>query len=349
MNRERWQQVKAILGDALDLPSSARRHFLLESCGGDVDLGREVDSLLAAYTEGFLEDSFELELELEPPEGPTSLEGRGIQDLRIGERIGAGGVGEVYVATVIATGERIAVKRLAGESVVDPKRVARFRQEARAAMALHHPNAVRVRGLLEEDGEVLILMDLVSGKTLRQLLEERRLSTEEALDYAIAVAAALARAHDLGIVHRDVKPENIMVSAEGGVKLLDFGIAKLVEAKKPEEAPTRDLLSLSREGLVLGSVSYMSPEQIRALPVDGRSDVFSLGSVLYEMVTGTRAFGGATILEIVSRVLKDEPALPDSLGVLKPVVRKALAKDPSLRFDSMTAFQRELGEIGRRA
>ncbi len=191
-------------------------------------------------------------------------------------------------------------------------------------------------------------MDLVEGRTLRQILNERRLSVSESLDHAVAVAEVLVRAHELGIIHRDVKPENVMVTAEGDVKLLDFGTVKLVEPRSRHEAPTPDEKSLSREGVVLGSASYMSPEQIQAHPVDGRSDVFSLGALLYEMTTGRKAFDGTTLLEVIASVLRDNPPLPGS-GALDGILRKALSKDVEERFDSMAAFRDALLEIKRRA
>jgi serine/threonine protein kinase len=249
----------------------------------------------------------------------------------------------------VATGKTIAVKRLSGSSYRDAKEIARFRREARAAMALRHPNAVSVHGLLEWEGEFLILMDRVEGKTLRQILSERELSPSESIGWVVQIADALTRAHELGIVHRDVKPENVMVTAGGMVKLLDFGIAKLVEPRNSAEAPTPDLESLSREGVVLGSASYMSPEQIQALPVDARSDVFSLGALLYEMVTGRKAFEGTTLLQVVASVIRDEPPLLSSLGELEDFLRIALSKDPGDRFDSMAAFRVGLEAIRRRA
>ena len=347
MERERWQRIKELFGRALELPGSEREQILLEAEADDYGLRREVESLLAAHSEEFLEsplsngDGFE---NAEPPPEPPDLIGKEVGGLRIVERIAIGGLGEIYRAVELETSLEVAVKRLLNEALSDPKQRARFRQEARAAMALRHPNVVRVHGVLEWEGELLIVMDLVKGRTLREILSERRLSTREALDYAIQISDGLSKAHELGIIHRDVKPENLMVTRDGSVKLLDFGIAKLVAPGNIEEAPTHDQQSLSREGVVLGSASYMSPEQVEGLEVDGRSDVFALGAVLYEMVTGARAFDGATVMDVISAVLRKEPEMR-ALGELEPVIRKSLDKVPARRYPTMSAFGNALSEI----
>jgi serine/threonine protein kinase len=263
----------------------------------------------------------------------------------------------VYRAIHLASGQTLAVKRLTGNGAMDPNHRRRFEQEARAAMALDHPNVVGVRDLLEHEGELLLTMEYVEGRTLREVMNEERLTPKRALDFARQVADGLTRAHELGIVHRDVKPDNIMVTPHGRAKLLDFGLVKLVEPENIHDAPTRDRCMISQDGLVLGSASYMSPEQIQGSEVDGRSDVFSLGALLYEMLTGSRAFDGASPLEIISAVLWDQPrplarpkgARATDADELELVVRKSLAKEPNDRYDSMRAFRDEIDRLEQRA
>ena len=349
MERERWQRMKELFGRALELAGVERESLLLEIEADDPSLRKEVESLLLAHSDEFLEtplstgDDFE---EAPPKPEPPGLIGIEVGGLRIVERIATGGLGEVYRAVEPATSREVAVKRLLTDALSDPKQRARFRQEARAAMALRHPNVVTVHGILEWEGEVLIVMDLVEGRTLRQILSERRLPTEEALGYAVQIADGLTKAHELGIIHRDVKPENLMVTRDGSVKVLDFGIAKLIVPQNIREAPTHDQQSLSREGVALGSASYMSPEQVQGLAVDGRSDVFSLGAVLYEMVTGARAFDGETVMDVIAAVLRGEPRM-QALGELEPVIRKAIDKVPEQRFRSMSEFGDALRQVRR--
>jgi len=347
MERERWQRMKELFGRALELPGVERESLLLEIEADDPSLRKEVESLLAAHSEEFLEmplsigDDFE---DAPPRPEPPGLIGIEVGGLRIVERIATGGLGEVYRAVEPATSREVALKRLLTDALSDPKQRARFRQEARAAMALRHPNVVTVHGVLDWEGEILIVMDLVEGRTLRNILNEGPLSTEEALGYAIQITDGLTKAHELGIIHRDVKPENLMVTRDGSVKVLDFGIAKLIAPQNTREAPTHDRQSLSRQGVVLGSASYISPEQVEGLAVDGRSDVFSLGAVLYEMVTGARAFDGETVMDVIAAVLRGEPRM-QALGKLEPVIGRALDKLPARRYPTMAAFGDALREI----
>ncbi len=346
MERERWQRMKELFGRALELARVERESLLLEIEADDPSLRKEVEALLAAHSDEFLETPLSIgDVEDSPPkpEAP-GLIGIEVGGLRIVERIASGGLGEVYRALEPPTGRHVAVKRLLTDALSDPKQRARFRQEARAALALRHPNVVRVHGVLEWEGELLIVMDLVEGRTLREILNDGPLSAEEALGYAIQITGGLAKAHELGIIHRDIKPENLMVTREGSVKVLDFGIAKLIAPQNIREAPTHDQQSLSREGVALGSASYMSPEQVEGLPVEGRSDVFSLGAVLYEMVTGARAFDGETVMDVIAAVLRGQPRM-QALGKLEPVIGRALDKLPARRYPTMAAFGKALREF----
>lgn len=347
MDRERWQRLKELFGRALELPSSERETFLLETEAEDRRLREELESLLLAHSEDFLERPLSFGGGVEEPAPtpePADLIGKEAAGLRFEERIAAGGLGEVYRALDLSSGSFVAVKRLVADAMSDPNLRARFRREARAAMALRHANVVTVHRIAEFMDELFIVMDLIEGRNLRQLLSEGPLPQERALDYASQVADGLTRAHELGIIHRDVKPENVMVTFEGTVKLVDFGIVKLVPPPNPQDAPTHERQPLSREGVVLGSAGYMSPEQVQGLAVDGRSDVFALGALLYEMATGTRAFDGATVMDVVAAVLRKEPPF-DKLARLAPAVRKALEKDPRQRFPSMAAFRDVLREL----
>jgi eukaryotic-like serine/threonine-protein kinase len=251
--------------------------------------------------------------------------------------VGAGGMGEVFRAKDSRLGRDVAVKVLPTLFASDPDRLRRFEQEARAAAALNHPNILVVYDVGTETGVPYVVSELLDGQTLRQALDRGQLSMRKAIDYGTQIANGLAAAHEKGIVHRDLKPENVFVTKDGRVKILDFGLAKLAEAVTTDGS--RATIAQTDPGLVVGTVGYMSPEQLRGEPVDARSDVFSLGAVLYEMFTGTRAFKGKTSVDTMSAILKEDPAeFPSGVHASSPalerIVRRCLEKNVEERFQS---------------
>ncbi len=254
--------------------------------------------------------------------------------------LGSGGMGEVYRARDGRLGRDVAVKVLTADSSSDPERLRRFEDEARATGALNHPNLLAVFDTGEQEGRPFIVFELLEGVTLRQRLRHGALAVSKALDYAIQIARGLAAAHEKEIVHRDLKPENLFVTKDGRLKILDFGLAKLSDpaeqGRKLEEAGTR---TATAPGLILGTVGYMSPEQVRGKPADARSDLFALGTILYEMLSGRRAFEGATATDALSAILsRDPPEITTSTSPLpaglERVVRRCLEKDPEQRLQS---------------
>ncbi len=257
-------------------------------------------------------------------------------------------MGEVYRARDTRLKREVALKVLPPKWMADAERKRRFEREARAASALNHPNIVTIYDIDQVDGVSFIAMEYVAGKTLDQVIPKRGLPVQEALKYAIEIAGALAAAHDAGIVHRDIKPSNLMVSATGQVKVLDFGLAKLTEpAPAGADSPTSSLKPETEEGAIVGTVSYMSPEQAQGKAVDARSDIFSFGSVLYEMLTGQRPFRGDTKISTLAAIINQEPA-PLRTGVpneLEKVITRCLRKDPERRFQHMDDVHVALQEL----
>jgi len=253
--------------------------------------------------------------------------------------LGSGGMGEVYRATQSRLGRQVAIKVLSPEFASDPDRLRRFEQEALSASALNHPNIISIYDVGCEGANSYIAMEFVDGKTLRELLEAGPIPIKKSLQIVAQIADGLAKAHAAGIVHRDVKPENVMVTRDGFVKILDFGLAKLIRPDPEGRESTVAGFNSTQMGMVLGTVGYMSPEQVRGLTADARSDIFSLGATCYEMISGKRAFHGATAADTMSAILKEEPAelstsvhnLPLALG---RIVHRCLEKDPGDRFQS---------------
>ncbi len=275
-----------------------------------------------------------------------------VSHYRILEKLGAGGMGEVYLAEDTTLGRRVALKLLPPEHTRDEERLRRFKQEARSASALNHPNILTIHEVGEVDDHHFIATEFIDGETLRASLHRTgRMETSEALDIAAQVASALAAAHQAGIVHRDIKPENVMLRRDGYVKVLDFGLAKLTETVAPEQvdrsAPTMSLAALTETGVVLGTAQYMSPEQAAGKTVDARSDIFSLGALLYEMVTGQRAFQGGSPMETVAAILNQEPKpLPARIPAeLAKVILRCLRKDPARRYQGMADLKVALEDL----
>ena len=263
--------------------------------------------------------------------------------------IGAGGMGEVYKALDTRLGRDVAVKVMPAEFATNPERLRRFEQEARAAAALNHPNILALYDIGTQEGAPYIVTELLEGQTLRQKLHEGPLTPAGALDLGVQVAHGLAAAHEKGIVHRDIKPENLWITKDGRVKILDFGLARLTAtepAAKPDtEAPT--VGAPTREGTILGTPAYMSPEQAEGKRADARTDLFSFGAVLYEMVTGRRAFDGDSPVSILSAILTKTPPAAGSLreGVpadLDKILARCLEKDPKRRYLSADALCKDL-------
>lgn len=255
--------------------------------------------------------------------------------------LGAGGMGEVYRARDPRLGREVAIKILAVGSVGDPERLRRFEQEARATAALNHPNILAVFDIGSQDDSPYIVSELLDGETLRARLSSGPLPARKAVEYALQIARGLAAAHDHGIFHRDIKPENIFITRDGHVKILDFGLAKLTmpESSTPGMSTAATLDSVTGRGVLLGTLGYMSPEQCRGASIDGRTDIFSFGVVLYEMVSGKRAFRGETTADIISAILREEPPDLSATGrdvppMLERIVHHCLEKDPAARFQS---------------
>jgi len=338
--------VDQLFQAALERAPDERAAFINKACGGDDSLRRELEALLAADGEaGSLIEApaYAVAAPLIVGDDAQSLLGKSIGRYQIISLLGKGGMGEVYAANDTRLDRKVALKLLAAEFTTDADRARRFEREARAASALNHPNILTIYDIDMDNGRRFIAAELVGGVTLRQKLSNRSLSLGEAVEIAIQIASALDAAHSAGIVHRDIKPENVMMRPDGLVKVLDFGLAKLsVRPVAPPEpgidsqSPTLARLS-TEPGVVMGTMSYMSPEQARGQKVDQRSDIFSLGVALYEMITWRRPFEGATPSETIAAILRDEPPSltahsPDVPRKLARIVAKALRKDPAERY-----------------
>jgi predicted ATPase len=349
MSSERWERTKEILEQALRLAPEERQAYLGSACGADADLRSEVESLIASHEEAgsqFLGAAAPEVLQLAPPRALTS--GTKLGPYEIIELLGAGGMGEVYRARDARLDRIVAIKILPAAFSADSDRLRRFEQEARSASALNHPNIVTIYELGKHGSTHYIAMELVEGKTLRDLFVCGLLPIRKAIEIAAQVADGLAKAHEAGIAHRDLKPENLMVSHDGFVKILDFGLAKPVSPSG--EQPGMCTTSHTTPGLVLGTVGYMSPEHASGLQPDFRSDQFSLGLVLYEMVTGKRAFQRSTAAETLVAILREQAEPigvqnPDAPAPLCWAIERCLAKEPDKRYVSTRELARELAAI----
>jgi serine/threonine protein kinase len=337
MTPERWQAIEAVLQGALDRPPLERASFLDHACAGDAELKEEATSLITAYDEAgdFIEQpAIATDARVLVGGDHDGNIGREIGPYKIIERLGAGGMGEVYLAQDTRLSRLVALKLLPAYFASDDARLRRFQSEARAASALNHPNILTIHEVGENDGVYFIATEFIEGQTLRELIRKQQLSLEDVLDSVEQVASALSAAHAAGIVHRDIKPENIMRRPDGLVKILDFGIAKLIEPETTSSV--NETTGLTEAGLIMGTVNYMSPEQARALPVDERTDIWSLGVVLYEMLTHRLPFSGATRLDTMVAILDREPAPLSQPPLLQSIVNKCLCKEMTGRYRTVS-------------
>jgi len=340
---KRWQEVERIYHLTLEREASERSTFLVQACAGDETLRREVESLLSyeLQAEGFIEaPALEVAAQMMAGEHSPIRAGDRFNQYRIVSMLGAGGMGEVYLAEDTSLRRNVALKFLPAVLTKDKAHLQRFEVEARAVAALSHPNVCIIHEVIQsEDGRHCIVMEYIEGMTLRQRMAQDQIGVDEALDIAIQIASALCSAHRAKIVHRDIKPENVMLREDGFVKVLDFGLAKLAETK-PEpansEAETRAADPRTLPGVLMGTVAYMSPEQARGLLVDARTDIWSLGVVLYEMIAGRQPFDGPTPTDVIIQIAERDPAplarSQPQAGFLQPIVTKTLAKDRNDRY-----------------
>src|SRR5215472_16218528 len=348
----RWARVKDVFQAALERRPDERAAYLDHVCAADSVLRREVDSMLRAHVDASAASfaghpAIDALSAAQIGAPPSVVIGQQLGHYRIEAAIGAGGMGEVYRARDTRLNRTVAVKLLPAAFSKNRDRLQRFEQEARAAAALNHPNILAVYDVGTYEQSPYLISELLVGATLRNRLAGRPLPVRKAVDYAIQIARGMTAAHDKGIVHRDLKPDNIFITSDGRVKILDFGLAKLVEQ---EAAPTgaSQLLTvpgpeiqrpLTLPGVVMGTVGYMSPEQVLGAPADTRSDIFAFGAILYEMLGGRRAFRGDTTIESMTAILKDDPPPLSASGHnippgLERLVDRCLEKNATSRFQT---------------
>ena len=355
MDAERWAKIDRILDGAMDRDQRSRAAFLDEACLGDEALRHEVESLLSAHSrsEPFLSaPALEVAARHLAGEKHISLVGKQFGSYQLLSALGAGGMGEVYLARDERLGRKLALKLLPRRFTLDADRVRRFEKEARAASALNHPNIITVYDMGEMAGTYFIASEYVEGQTLRQLIERGPVRTKETLDICAQVADALAAAHKAGLVHRDLKPENVMVRPDGYVKVLDFGLVKLTERGQFEQNTNSSDSNRTNPGTVLGTVAYMSPEQASGIEVDHRSDLFSLGVLMYELFTGVVPFKGDSTVSTLDAIIHHQPVSLSSLNEdadveMERIVDRALEKDRDLRYQTASDLRAELKRLQR--
>ncbi len=351
MNPERLQQIESLYHTALELDESERGTFLRDACPNDAELLEEVESLLdfEKRSESFIEETaVEVAAKSLTETGAIDLIGENIGHYKIVSFLGAGGMGEVFCAVDERLGRRVALKLLSPMLVRDAEYLRRFKREARTASALNHPNILTIFEIGRTDETYFIATELIEGRTLYQHLLENELSLPEILTISLQIAEALAATHAAGIVHRDIKPENIMIRPDGYLKVLDFGLAKTFQSQPGNNAESN--LKSTLPGMIIGTPSYMSPEQVRGYTVDARSDVFSLGVVIYEMISQIQPFAGPTASDIIAAILQREPEpLGKFVGGVPPelerIVGHALAKDKESRYQQMSELAAALKDL----
>ena len=342
----RWQRLEALFYQALELKPEERAAFLEKSCAGDADLRKEIQELLNSSEQPMemLQESVAAAAhDMVAQRRRVIAPGTQLAQYKIISMLGSGGMGEVYLAEDSRLGRKVALKLLAPELILDERGLKRFEQEARAASALNHPNILTIYEFGEADGLHFIASEYVDGATIRAKMAAGAIDLNRAVEISIQIASALSAAHDGGIIHRDIKPDNVIVRNDGLVKVLDFGIAKLAARRVGQTARRTGSTvtsSISEVGLVIGTAKYMSPEQARGVDIDARSDIFSLGSVMYEMVTGHCAFSGATTSDVIAEILKVEPPPPVDFAPETPIeieriIEKAQRKDRLVRYQSV--------------
>jgi serine/threonine protein kinase len=333
MTPERWQQIRNVLQQALDLAPDQRSAFVARSCSSDQVLRQEVETLLGASEEArssFLESST-LQVTLTP--------GTKLGDYEVQKLIGSGGMGEVYRARDLRLKRDVAIKVLPSFFSSDKERLRRFEQEAQAAAALNHPNILAIFQMGTYQGAPYLVSELLEGETLREEIRRGPLPARKAIEQAAQIARGLAAAHDKGIVHRDLKPENLFATKDGRIKILDFGLAKLKQQPARKAASALSGGEGTEPGVVMGTAGYMSPEQVRGKPADHRTDIFSFGAILYEMLTARRAFQKTTSAETMSAILNEEPPAVSQTAreippALQRTVHRCLEKSLEQRFQS---------------
>ena len=367
MTPEQWQRVRPILECALELEPESRPSYVDSACDGDEELRVEILSLLSEpkQSDSFLREPAlnmvrrhmaQDQAELDKAE-ELALVGQQISHYRILNKLGGGGMGVVYEAQDTRLGRHVALKFLPAEVARDPQALERFQREARAASALNHPHICTIHDFGECERGPFMVMEVLEGSTLKHRISGKPLPCESVVELGIHIAEALEAAHAKAVLHRDITPANVFVTQGGEAKLLDFGLAKLVGATAEalvshEATATEHFKHLTLPGALMGTAPYMSPEQIRGEPVDARSDIFSCGAVLYEMVTGQPPFSGETIERIHEAILSKEPASPRKLNPRLPVglegvVLKALEKERSARYQSASDLLHDLNEFQR--
>jgi eukaryotic-like serine/threonine-protein kinase len=334
---EDWERVQNLFLEASDLPPEERARFLETACGNDLELRREVESLLAHDRSGEHRIDGVLQQTARSLVESLSLKpGMRIGDYQVIQLIGSGGMGEVYLARDVRLARDVAIKVLASFVTSDPERLRRFEREARAAAALNHPNILAVYQMGVYEGIPYLVSELLEGSTLHERIKRGSLPSRSAIEYAVQIARGLAAAHGKGIVHRDLKPANLFLTKDGNVKILDFGLAKPTHAAGRSD---NDNEPASQAGVVMGTVGYMSPEQARGQEVDHRTDFFAFGTILYEMLTGRRAFQKPTAAETMTAILHEDPPdvsqlVPGTPPAVQRVVRRCLEKNREQRFQS---------------
>ena len=342
---ERWATLEELFHQARALPAAERDPFIDRACGGDSELRRNLESLLAQPEGTLLEHGVGVAAAaLFPPAERGTLEGCTLGLYILGSLIGRGGMGDVYRARDAKLGRDVAMKILPDSLARQPDRLARFQREARILASLNHSHIGAIYGVEDSDGITGLVLELVDGPTLKDKLAKGPLPVAEALSIARQIAEALQAAHQKGVVHRDLKPANVKITSNGVVKVLDFGLAKIdvPEAAEPAALP---VLATS-EGVVLGTVAYMSPEQARGLPVDKRTDIWSFGCVLFEMLTGVRPFPGHSAADVLGGITSAEPdwtLVPSGIpSRVHELLRRCLRKDPERRLHDIADARIEI-------
>jgi serine/threonine protein kinase/tetratricopeptide (TPR) repeat protein len=340
---ERWKRLDQLFQQAVELDESRRAAFFAGLSGADVELREELQSLLASdrQTNEFIEAPLREAAGRWTIGQSTLAPGTLIGHYEIVSLVGSGGMGRVYLARDTKLRRKVALKTLTVNSAYDERALHRFEQEARTASALNHPNILTIYEVDQRNGIHFIVSEFVDGPTLRERLRGGRIEPKEAIDIAMQIAAALNAAHSVGVTHRDIKPENVMVRPDGLVKVVDFGIAKLTEPPSAESplAPGAPVHVTTQAGMVIGTARYMSPEQVRGVSLDGRSDIFSLGAVFYEMVSGHAPFEGATHSDVMAEILKTDPrpleqVAPAAPAGLSRIASTAMKKDRDARYQN---------------